>query len=63
MALFMGPDADVTPAWYAAKQEHGKVVPTWSYVAVQAYGTAAFDTLIGFSMSSRGSPTCMRVRA
>lgn len=42
VALFMGPDAYVTPAWYAAKQEHGKVVPTWNYVAVHAYGTAEF---------------------
>ena len=42
MALFMGPDAYVTPAWYAAKREHGKVVPTWNYVAVHAYGPAEF---------------------
>jgi transcriptional regulator len=42
MALFMGPDAYVTPAWYASKPEHGKVVPTWNYVAVHAYGPAEF---------------------
>ena len=42
MALFMGPDAYVSPAWYAAKREHGKVVPTWNYVAVHAYGQAEF---------------------
>ena len=42
MALFMGPDAYVSPAWYAAKQEHGKVVPTWNYVAVHAYGPVEF---------------------
>jgi transcriptional regulator len=42
MALFMGPDAYVTPSWYAAKLEHGKVVPTWNYVAVHAYGPAEF---------------------
>lgn len=40
MALLMGPDAYVSPSWYAAKREHGKVVPTWSYVAVHAYGPA-----------------------
>ncbi|TGP83857.1 FMN-binding negative transcriptional regulator, partial [bacterium M00.F.Ca.ET.222.01.1.1] len=33
LAIFMGPDAYVTPAWYQAKQETGKVVPTWNYVA------------------------------
>jgi len=42
MALFMGPDAYVTPSWYPAKREHGKVVPTWNYVAVHAYGAVEF---------------------
>ena len=40
MAIFMGPDAYVTPSWYAAKREHGKVVPTWNYVTVQVRGPA-----------------------
>jgi transcriptional regulator len=35
MAVFMGPDAYVTPSWYATKRETGKVVPTWNYVAVR----------------------------
>lgn len=42
MAIFMGPDAYVTPSWYATKRETGKVVPTWNYVAVHAYGPAEF---------------------
>lgn len=42
MALFNGPEAYVTPSWYASKQEHGRVVPTWNYIAVHAYGTAEF---------------------
>jgi transcriptional regulator len=42
LALFTGPDAYVTPSWYASKREHGKVVPTWNYVAMHAYGTAEF---------------------
>jgi transcriptional regulator len=42
MALFMGPDAYITPAWYATKRETGKVVPTWNYVAVHAYGPVEF---------------------
>lgn len=42
MAIFMGPDAYVTPSWYATKREHQKVVPTWNYVAVHAYGAAEF---------------------
>lgn len=39
LAVFVGPSAYVTPSWYASKREHGKVVPTWNYVAVQARGT------------------------
>lgn len=42
MAIFMGPDAYVSPSWYATKQETGKVVPTWNYVAVHAYGPVEF---------------------
>ena len=42
MALFMGPDAYVTPSWYPSKQEHHRVVPTWNYVALHAYGPAEF---------------------
>lgn len=42
MVLFSGPDAYVTPSWYPSKREHGKVVPTWNYVAVHAYGAVEF---------------------
>jgi transcriptional regulator len=42
MALFTGADAYISPSWYASKQEHGKVVPTWNYLAVHAYGQAEF---------------------
>ena len=35
-----GPDAYVSPSWYAAKAEHGRVVPTWNYTAVHLTGTA-----------------------
>jgi transcriptional regulator len=42
MALFQGPEAYVSPAWYPSKQEHQKVVPTWNYIAVHAYGPAEF---------------------
>ncbi|WP_454684523.1 FMN-binding negative transcriptional regulator [Ancylobacter moscoviensis] len=42
LVLFSGVDAYITPSWYAAKVEHGKVVPTWNYEAVHAYGSAEF---------------------
>jgi transcriptional regulator len=38
LVIFMGPDAYVTPSWYETKREHGKVVPTWNYIAVHGYG-------------------------
>jgi transcriptional regulator len=51
MAIFMGPDAYVSPAWYATKKETGKVVPTWNYSAVHAYGPIEFfedaDRILG----------------
>lgn len=42
LAIFTGPDAYISPSWYASKAEHGKVVPTWNYVAVHAYGSVEF---------------------
>ena len=42
LVIFQGADAYVTPSWYAAKAEHGRVVPTWNYVAVHAYATLRF---------------------
>jgi transcriptional regulator len=39
LVIFTGPDAYITPEWYQTKQETGRVVPTWNYVAVHAYGT------------------------
>ncbi|MFS2156198.1 FMN-binding negative transcriptional regulator [Pseudomonas sp. Pseusp122] len=40
MVIFAGADAYVSPAFYPGKAEHGKVVPTWNYQAVHAYGRA-----------------------
>ncbi len=42
LAIFPGPDAYVTPSWYASKREHGRVVPTWNYEAVHAHGVPEF---------------------
>ncbi|WP_353190137.1 FMN-binding negative transcriptional regulator [Pandoraea pnomenusa] len=38
LVAFTGPQGYITPSWYAAKAEHGKVVPTWNYAAVHAWG-------------------------
>ena len=42
LAIFLGPDTYVSPAWYPTKKQNGKVVPTWNYVAIHAYGRASF---------------------
>ena len=38
LVVFEGPQTYISPAWYPSKAEHGKVVPTWNYVMVQARG-------------------------
>lgn len=40
LVMFQGAQGYITPSWYAAKAEHGKVVPTWNYVVVHARGAA-----------------------
>ncbi len=42
LAIFRGADHYLTPSWYPAKKEHGKVVPTWNYSVVHARGTIRF---------------------
>jgi transcriptional regulator len=39
MVILHGPDAYVSPSWYASKAEHGRVVPTWNYVTAHVYGS------------------------
>jgi transcriptional regulator len=38
LVVFGGPQAYISPAWYATKRETGKVVPTWNYAVVHAHG-------------------------
>ena len=39
LLICAGAQAYVSPSWYAAKAEHGRVVPTWNYSAVHLSGT------------------------
>lgn len=39
LAIFHGPNAYISPSWYATKLETGKVVPTWNYTVAHAYGS------------------------
>lgn len=67
LATFQGPQAYVSPSWYESKREHGKVVPTWNYIAVHAHGTleavedegwlgAHLDELVSANESHREAP-------
>jgi len=38
VVIFQGPQAYISPSWYASKRIHGKVVPTWDYAVVHAHG-------------------------
>lgn len=40
LLVFPGADAYVSPSFYPSKAQNPKVVPTWNYLAVHAYGTA-----------------------
>jgi transcriptional regulator len=41
LMIFQGPEGYITPNWYATKAQTGKVVPTWNYAVVHAYGRPA----------------------
>ena len=38
MVIFQGPQAYITPAWYAEKELSGEEVPTFDYAVVHAHG-------------------------
>ncbi|MEU9448026.1 FMN-binding negative transcriptional regulator [Streptomyces sp. NPDC048277] len=38
MVIVRGPEAYITPNWYATKREHHRVVPTWNYITAHVYG-------------------------
>ena len=38
LVIVRGPDAYISPSWYATKAQHGRVVPTWNYLTAHVYG-------------------------
>lgn len=38
LVIVHGPDAYISPGWYASKREHGRVVPTWNYLTAHIHG-------------------------
>ncbi len=67
LLICSGPEAYISPSWYAAKAEHGRVVPTWNYSAVHLSGTVrvhqdrewlryAVNRLTGMHENGRSDP-------
>jgi transcriptional regulator len=48
LVIIRGPDTYITPAWYATKREHGRVVPTWNYVTAHVYGELTIHDDVAF---------------
>ena len=50
--MVTGAEAYVSPAWYPSKAEHGRVVPTWNYSAVQFTGRVEVHTDPGWLLDA-----------
>lgn len=42
LAIFSGPSVYVSPGFYESKAQHGRVAPTWDYVAVHVRGRVSW---------------------
>jgi len=63
LIVFQGPQAYITPSWYATKRETGKVVPTWNYVTVHSWGRPAVTEDTGWLRRQIDDLTRSRERA
>ena len=48
LVIVRGPDAYVSPSWYATKADHGRVVPTWNYITAHVYGHLVVHDDVGW---------------
>jgi transcriptional regulator len=48
LVIAQGPDAYISPSWYATKQEHGRVVPTWNYITAHVHGRLVIHDDLGW---------------
>src|SRR5436305_3222555 len=60
LVVFQGPQEYITPSWYATKRETGKVVPTWNYVTVHAWGRPSIIEDAGWLRQQIGELTRSR---
>jgi transcriptional regulator len=62
LMIFQGADGYITPNWYPSKAEHGKVVPTWNYAVVHAYGRPQVMNDQGWLLRHVGELTAQQER-
>lgn len=48
LVIAHGPEGYISPSWYAAKAEHGRVVPTWNYLIAHVYGELIIHDDVGW---------------
>jgi transcriptional regulator len=48
LAIVHGPQAYISPGWYASTRDHGRVVPTWNYTSVHFTGPVTFHRDAGW---------------
>ena len=48
LVIAQGPNAYISPSWYATKQEHGRVVPTWNYITAHVHGRLVIHDDLGW---------------
>lgn len=48
LVILKGPDAYISPSWYASKAEHGRVVPTWNYLICHVHGELIIHDDVGW---------------
>jgi len=63
LVTWVGPDAYVSPGYYPSKTEHGKVVPTWNFISIQARGSLRFHDDDGWKRAHVASLTTAHERA
>lgn len=61
--IFLGLNTYVSPSWYETKKVTGKVVPTWNYAAIHAYGRLAVQEDSDWLRSHVGELTSMHESA
>ena len=63
LVVFQGPQQYITPSWYATKHESGKVVPTWNYITVHAWGRPRVIDDVNWLRQQVGALTASQERA